>query len=938
MNSQITAKEFNIKGVVQGVGFRPFIFQLAHHYGLKGEVFNTSKGVTVIVETSSDNLNNIERFKIDITDKKPPLSIISEINSQSIAPSHYKDFVISKSTKFSPLYETSKNSSDGYYDSSDICWSNSNIGSPKSCLSNSPQVTLISPDVSVCDDCIKEMQDPNDRRFGYPFINCTNCGPRYTIIKDIPYDRPKTSMSVFKMCKECQKEYDDPFNRRFHAQPNACPTCGPHLFIVDKFGKVVLDDKLKRVIPADDKIIKNTNYNGNISNGLCSISSLEYAAMLLKEGKIVAIKGLGGFHLAVDAMNPNAVAELRRRKKRPHKPFALMAKSVDAASELVFISSDERQILESHHRPIVLLAKKKGVVYDKVGNNDRCSLRYIAPNNQFLGIMLPYTPLHYFLLEKGPSILVMTSGNRSGEPLSIDNEDAMDAFSNIADYFLLHNRDIYFRADDSIVQVQNQVPRFFRRSRGYAPLPIILPNYIIVFQINKSAVPIAPPPPPSPIERGNNHSLPLGRVGEGQNNYLESYKYNSNSDNYDYILGCGAGLKNTLCLTSGNFAFLSQHIGDLENEKVFNFYTNSINHLKKIFNIEPTVVAYDLHPDYLSSKFARSLKEQSNICQKVHKKDEDNSSIIFVPVQHHHAHAVSCMAENGIQGDVIAITLDGTGLGADGNIWGGEVFVCNEKNFERKAHIKYLPMPGGDAATKEPWRMAVSYLYAAFGDDMFLLEIPFIKEFLNNGKAQSSSNKIAFIVQMIKKKINTPLTSSCGRLFDAVASLCSIRHEITFESQAAIELQGKSIFIENENSERYEIAIHKNSDNKILDTINSQPLLIIDFIPCIKNIVEDISNRVSIEEIAAKFHQTIIESFVIAAKKVSVETGIKRVVLSGGVFNNLIILNGMIHFLEKDGFQVYSHSKVPSGDGGISLGQVVVARMQMLQEGKTITH
>ncbi|MBF0377126.1 MAG: carbamoyltransferase HypF [Desulfamplus sp.] len=934
MNSQITAKEFNIKGVVQGVGFRPFIFQLAHHYGLKGEVFNTSKGVTVIVETSSDNLNNIERFKIDITDKKPPLSIISEINCQSIAPSHYKDFVISKSTKFSPLYETSKNSSNSDDGSSE----NSNICSSKSCLSNSQQVTLISPDVSVCDDCIKEMQDPNDRRFGYPFINCTNCGPRYTIIKDIPYDRPKTSMNVFTMCQECQKEYDDPLNRRFHAQPNACHTCGPHLFIVDKLGRVIIDDKLGRVI-IDDKLIRsvadnkkrsNFNYSGNDSNFLdSSISSLEYAAMLLKEGKIVAIKGLGGFHLAVDAMNSNAVAELRRRKKRPHKPFALMAKSVDAASELVFISSKERQILESHSRPIVLLAKKKGVLYDNVGNNDRCSLRYIAPNNQFLGIMLPYTPLHYLLLENGPSIIVMTSGNRSGEPLSIENQDALDAFSNIADYFLLHNRDIYFRADDSIVQVQNEIPRFFRRSRGYAPLPIILANYMRLDLSNKIAH----------EHKDIAHEHKYNDIGDEYNNMdyeFDSINYDSNSDNVDYILGCGADLKNTICLTSGNFAFLSQHIGNLENEKVFNFYKNSINHLKKIFNIEPKVVAYDLHPDYLSTKFARSFKEQSNICQKVNNKDEDKSSIIFVPVQHHHAHAVSCMAENGIQGDVIAITLDGTGLGTDGNIWGGEVFVCNEKKFERKAHIKYLPMPGGDAAAKEPWRMAVSYLYAAFGDDMFLLDIPFIKDFLNNGKAQSSSSKIAFIVQMIKKKINTPLTSSCGRLFDAVASLCSIRHEITFESQAAIELQGKSSF--SENRERYEIAIHQNSDNKILDTIHSKQLLIIDFIPCIRNIVQDISNSISIEDIASKFHHTVITSFVVAAKKVSVETGIKRVVLSGGVFNNLIILTGMIHSLEKNGFQVYSHTKVPSGDGGISLGQVVVARMQLLQENKTVTY
>ncbi|MBF0572362.1 MAG: carbamoyltransferase HypF, partial [Desulfamplus sp.] len=587
-------------------------------------------------------------------------------------------------------------------------------------------------------------------------------------------------------------------------------------------------------------------------------------------------------HLAVDAMNPTAITELRRRKQRPDKPFALMAHSVDAASKLVFISSDERQILESHHRPITLLSRLSN------SNIASCS---IAPNNNFLGIMLPYTPLHYLLLEKGPSILVMTSGNRSGEPLSIENQDAIDAFAHIADYFLLHNREIYFRADDSIVQVQKQIPRFFRRSRGYAPLPIILPNYIKLDLSNK-----------------------IEHKSDNIEQQIYNIDYKSNSDNYDYILGCGAGLKNTICLTSGNFAFLSQHIGDIENEKVFDFYKNSVKHLKKILTIEPQVVAHDLHPDYLSTKFAYNLKKQTDIK--------------LIAVQHHHAHAVSCMAENGVQGDVIAITLDGTGLGSDGNIWGGEVLVCNEEDFERKAHIKYIPMPGGDAAAKEPWRMAISYLYAAFGDDMFVLNFPFLKEI----ESKIGNNKISFIVQMIKKKINTPLTSSCGRLFDAVASLCSIRHEITFESQAAIELQGKNNFIEN--GERYKISIHKKLDDKDDKNlgIKSQSLLLIDFIPCIKNLLKDINNRVSIEQIASKFHQTVIASFVLAAKHVSAETGIKRVVLSGGVFNNLIILNGMIHFLEKNGFQVYSHTKVPSGDGGISLGQVVVAKMRMLQE------
>jgi len=797
MDNQLTAKTFHITGVVQGVGFRPFLFQLAHSYGLKGEVFNTSQGVTLTLEGTFEN---IENFSNNIIERKPPLASISEIESHSVPFSNYKEFTISRSSN--PLII------------------NIEDNNSKKIFSNS--TALISPDVSVCSECLQEMQDPANRRFNYPFINCTNCGPRYTIIKDIPYDRANTSMDRFIMCSQCQKEYDDPFDRRFHAQPNGCPVCGPHLFLVDRFGVEIASDK----------------YYGK-KGDLVSTTTLDVASKFLKQGKIVALKGLGGFHLAVDAMNSDAVAKLRMRKKRPHKPFALMAASIEVASQFVHISSEERELLESYHRPILLLPRKR--------HARDCQ---IAPGNTFLGIMLPYTPLHYLLLRKGPPMLVMTSGNRSGEPISIENSDALDAFCCIADCFLLHNRDIYFRADDSIMQFQNLKPRFFRRSRGFAPLPIVLSKAL-------------------------------------------------SSDMA--ILGCGAGLKNTVCLTSGNKAFLSQHIGDLENEKIFAFYRDSISHLKKVLDIEPEIIAHDLHPGYLSTRFANSLKKEGSL-----------PDIKLIAVQHHHAHAVSCMAENSLDGDVIAITLDGTGLGTDGNIWGGEILLCNERTFQRKAYLQYIPMPGGDAAVREPWRMALSYLYAAFGDNLFDLELPFFKEV--------SHSKLDFMIQMVKKKVNAPLTSSCGRLFDAVASLCSIRHEITFESQAAMELQANSY--PPENSARYDFAI------KRITYEQGEECFIIDPLPFIRELVDDIHNNISKNSIGAKFHQTLIEMFICVAEKIHRNTGIKRVVLSGGVFNNSFLLNGMSHALEKRGFKVFSHSRVPSGDGGIALGQVVIAGVQ----------
>ena len=770
MAGPVIAKRLEISGVVQGVGFRPFLFSLAEKYGLKGEVSNTSAGVSLVLEGAEED---IDRLSADIAEKSPLLASVAGIETFRAKPQHFSSFQIMDSK------------------------------------SSGSRATLISPDVTVCPDCLLEMKDPSDRRFEYPFINCTNCGPRFTIIEDIPYDRPKTSMKGFEMCSACQAEYHDPRNRRFHAQPNACPVCGPEAFLTDREGRRISTG----------------------SGGPGSADAVSLAARFLGEGRIVAVKGLGGFHLACDASHEDAVNILRQRKNRPHKPFALMAASDSVLFDHIHVSEAEKTLLNSYHRPIVILRKKEAG-QDRPGG----LAKGVAPFNRNLGIMLPYTPLHYLLLEKGPSILVMTSGNRSGEPLSIDNEDALQAFSHIADYFLLHNRDIYFRADDSIVRVQAGKTRFLRRSRGYAPLPVVL-----------------------------DQKLPK-------------------------TLACGAGLKNTICLTRENNAFLSQHIGDLFNVKTHEFYKSCIDHLKKIMDIEPDIIAHDLHPGYISTAYAL---EQEGIKK--------------IGVQHHHAHAAACMAENGLDEPVLAITLDGTGYGTDGHIWGGEILLCTRTGFQRKAHLSYVRMPGGDAAVLEPWRMAASVLYEAFGKDFLNLDIPYIKEM--------DRTKLSFVVQMMEKNLNCPLTSSCGRLFDAVASLLCICHTITHESQAAMELE--AVADENLPGESY--------DFQLIGENTNQSLLQIDFSPAVRQIAADLQAGHPLSAISTKFHYTMVSSFAAAAKKISEETCVKKIVLSGGVFNNDIILTRMIALLEKHQFTVYTHTQVPTGDGGICLGQAVVA-------------
>ncbi|MCP3943916.1 MAG: carbamoyltransferase HypF [Desulfobacteraceae bacterium] len=769
MKNNIVLRRLEISGVVQGVGFRPFLFGLARIHDLMGQVSNTAGGVLVLVEGPRDALDCFAR---DILEKPPRLSRITGIKSQDIPVQGFSSFKIVKS------------------------------GETR--LKN----TLISPDVSICADCLAEMKNPKDRRFEYPFINCTNCGPRYTIIQDVPYDRPKTSMKHFQMCGDCQKEYDTPLDRRFHAQPNACPVCGPRVYLTDNKG-----NKLDK--GPEDALVQAANF--------------------LKQGKILAVKGLGGFHLAVDAGNTRSVATLRQKKQRPDKPLALMAGAASMLSDYVYLDEKENKLLHSFHRPIVLLEKKK---------EDTGLCPSLSPGNNNLGVMLPYTPLHYLLLEKGPDILVMTSGNRPGEPLAINNEDALDAFAHIADYFLFHDRDIYFGADDSITRIQAGKQRFIRRSRGYAPLPINLHREL----------------PP--------------------------------------VLGCGAGLKSTICLTRNRNAFLSQHIGDLDNPKVYQFYTRTIDHMKKILGIEPVLVAHDLHPGYMSTDYAKSLK---------------NPGLIHVPVQHHHAHAVSCMAENHIDEPVIGLTLDGTGLGTDGHIWGGEILICTPEKFLRKAQLSYFPMPGGDAAILEPWRMAAAILFKAYGSGFLDLDIPFIKSI--------DPQKLSFLCQMMEKNLNSPLTSSVGRLFDAVSSLLGICHGISYESQAAMELEAVAANLKPETNMAY-------SFNLIETQKKGLPYYEVDMMPCIREIVKQLQQRASPENICHGFQVTLVDAFVAAAFRVGFDTGIKKIVLSGGVFNNNFVLKHSVLKLEKKGFTVYSHTQVPTGDGGLCLGQVLIAAAQ----------
>ncbi len=747
---KIIRKKINVQGIVQGVGFRPFIFNLAVSVKLTGFVSNTPQGVIIEIEGT---IKEIDNFIDNIKLKAPPLSLITDISSRDTKVKKSKKFIIKKSS------------------------------------SNKSVATLISPDVAVCQDCLKELLDPTDRRFHYPFINCTNCGPRYTIINNIPYDRPYTSMKHFKMCTNCQAEYDDPTNRRFHAQPNACPKCGPQIQLFDS--KQNLHGVEDATVAAREK---------------------------LKEGKIVAIKGLGGFHLAVDATNNDMVQKLRKLKGRDEKPFALMVRDLNIAHQYCLISNEEEKILQSYTAPILLLKKLPN-----------CHIsESIAPGNEYLGMMLPYTPLHHVLFENLGTPLVMTSANYSEEPICIDNDEAFERLKSIADYFLIHNRDIYLRSDDSVmIYLANKI-RYLRRSRGIVPLPI--------FVKSKGAP----------------------------------------------ILAVGGELKNTVCLLKDDKAIVSQHIGDLENIEAYNFFKMTIEHLQRIFDVKLKLIVHDMHPQYFSTQWT---KEQSDIQT--------------IAVQHHHAHLAACMAENQLTEPVIGIIMDGTGYGTDGTIWGGEILIGDYKNFNRFAHFEPMPLPGGDAAIKSPWRTAVSYLHKTFNGS--IPNLPFI-----------DNHDIKPIVEMVDKNINSPLTSSCGRLFDTVAAMSGGRQTIRYEAQAAIELMQA---FESTNVRPFSFIIEqKNNHREIL------------LQPIIRSVVRSIQNNESFSKISSRFHTTLIQIYLEVAKEARNETGINQVVLSGGVFQNMVLFEQTILALEKANFKVYTHSQVPTNDGGISLGQAMIGR------------
>jgi hydrogenase maturation protein HypF len=756
----------SVRGVVQGVGFRPFIYRLAQEHDLKGWVRNTSGNVEIEIEGDESKLN---LFLKDLERKAPPMSRIETIEVSFAAPKGYNDFSIKES------------------------------------LSRQGHYQLVSPDIATCPECKEEIFSSADRRFRYAFTNCTNCGPRFTIIEDIPYDRPKTTMRSFKMCPLCQKEYDNPLDRRFHAQPNACPVCGPKLELVD----------------GEDKPFECEDV-------------ISAASRLLKEGKILAVKGLGGFQLACNATDDGVVKLLRERKRRPSKPLAVMMGTIKDIEKHCLVSPEERELLESPQAPIVLLRWKEGSNI----------AREVAPNLKYLGVMLPYTPLHHLLMQEVNLPLVMTSGNLSEEPIAKDNDEALRRLKGIADYFLLHNRDIYARYDDSVYMVETGVPQALRRARGYAPYPIFLP-----FKAKQ-------------------------------------------------VLACGAEDKNTFCLTKDEHAFLSQHIGDMENEETLEHFERTINLYEKLFRVEPEVIAYDMHPEYLATKYALELGT--------------NDGLPLVPVQHHHAHIVSCMVENNVEEPVIGVAFDGTGYGPDGTLWGGEFLLADYKGFKRAGHFEYVPLVGGVVAIKKPYRMALSYLFTLLGEDFNLDGLPL---------GEIDPAEVDIIKQQLKKKINSPMTSSAGRLFDAVSALLGVRGEIDYEAQAAIELE--MLAASTMDKEAYPFVI--NSEDEV-GLVRLGKLW--------SSLVSDVKDKLSPSLISLKFHNTIAGITAEMCQLIAKDSKIKRVALSGGVFQNRLLLKLTIAALQKEGFGVLTHRLVPPNDGGVSLGQAVIAHFYEGEAGK----
>lgn len=751
--SIVTVERWKIKvnGIVQGVGFRPFVFRTAHRFSIKGIVKNQSDGVLIDIEGEKDNLSH---FLDCLKKSPPPLTRIDSITVDKSKQVGYSEFKIEESKK----------------------------GREKK--------TFISPDIATCEDCLRELFNPADRRYLYPFTNCTNCGPRFSIIEDVPYDRENTTMKEYEMCLECKEEYENPLDRRFHAQPDCCPECGPTVYLIDS--------------EKGTKIEK---------------APVENTALLLKKGLIIAIKGIGGYHLACNAVNEDVVKKLRKRKFREGKPFAIMAKTIELIKEHCNVTKKEEELILTPRRPIVLLRKKKNSTIAES----------VAPGQKYLGFMLPYTPLQHILFSYIEFPIVMTSGNVSDEPICYRDEYAFNKLENIADYFLVGTRKINSRCDDSVTRILKEKEYIIRRSRGYAPEPFRLSVF-------------------------------------------------SEKD----ILAVGPVLKNTFCFIKGETCFLSHHIGDLENLEALNAFTSGIRHYENLFDIHPEIIAYDLHPDYLSTKYALSY-----------------DGLKKIGIQHHCAHIASCCAEQDFQDNVIGVAFDGTGYGLDGTIWGGEFLIGNLRDgFERKGHLQYQPLPGGDTAIREPWKMALSYLYSLFGDEVTK------SEYFNKRKRE-------IILNMIKTGYNTILTSSAARLFDAVSSIIGLRESVDYDAQAAVELE---MIAEENESNLYNFIIKQDDE-----------ILIVDQIGVIKRVVEDKENNVDISKISARFHNGVARMIMDVCKRLRDISSIETVALSGGVFQNMFLVERTVELLKRIGFNVLTHRKVPTNDGGISLGQAVLA-------------
>ena len=717
-HSALERRRLIVTGIVQGVGFRPFVHSLAERWGLAGFVLNDSGGVVIEVEGDAETL---DAFAAAVTAEAPALARVAHITTAAIAPLGRPEFTIARSK----------------------------TGAPR---------TLVAPDAATCADCLRELFDPADRRHRYPFINCTNCGPRFTIVRRVPYDRANTTMATFEMCADCRREYEDPADRRFHAEPVACPKCGPRLSM-----------------------------------------PLEDAIGVLRAGRVLAVKGLGGWHLACDAANEAAVGTLRARKHREEKPFALMAREPRALCAIERVDED---VLTAPQRPIVLMPRRP----------DAPIAESVAPGSPWLGVMLPYTPLHHLLVHDFGSALVMTSGNRSDEPIAVDDADARKRLDGIADAFLSHDRPIHRRCEDSVVR--SSFPT--RRARGFAPAPL---------------------------------ALPVDTAGP--------------------IVAAGAELKSTFCVTRGSQAFLSPHLGDLDNALAYEAFTSDLALYLSMLGVEPDAVARDMHPDYLSTRWALE------------------QDLPVVEVQHHHAHAAACLAEHGELGEALALVFDGTGYGPDGTLWGGELLRCDLADFERVAHFEPVPLPGGEAAIREPWRTAGAYLERA-GRPVRFAEWPLVRQALG---------------------VNAPLSSGMGRLFDAVAAILGVRERVSYEGQAAIELEWLAGDVE-----AYPYAC------AVADGVIAGPELV-------RDVHDDLATGRAPTAIAAAFHEGVAKA---AAAACELAAEPRTVVLSGGTFQNMRLLRSTRRRLEQIGFTVLTHRLVPANDGGISYGQAAIAARRMM--------